>query len=60
MVAEAGRHRRPASPMGRAVLVAVCWLTPTSLLVRAGLATAISQAAWGTALILGYLNSRGR
>ncbi|WP_433790055.1 hypothetical protein [Actinoplanes sp. CA-252034] len=32
---------------------------PTSLLVRSGLATTISQAAWWTALVLGYLNSRG-
>jgi hypothetical protein len=32
---------------------------PTSLLVRSGIATMISQAGWWTALVLGYLNSRG-
>ncbi|MEV4276126.1 hypothetical protein [Actinoplanes xinjiangensis] len=44
LLRELGRHPRP----------------PTFLLVRAGLATTISQAAWWTALVLGYLNSRGR
>ncbi|WP_051797828.1 hypothetical protein [Catenuloplanes japonicus] len=31
---------------------------PTSLLVRAGLAVVISQLAWWTAFIIGYLNSQ--
>lgn len=31
---------------------------PTGLLVRAGLATTLSQAAWWTAVVIGYLNSR--
>ena len=31
---------------------------PTSLLLRAGLATALSQLAWWTAFIIGYLNSQ--
>ncbi len=33
---------------------------PTALLTRATAATLISQIAWWTAVILGYLNSRGR
>lgn len=32
---------------------------PPALLLRSALATAISQAAWWTAVVLGYLNSRG-
>jgi hypothetical protein len=31
---------------------------PTSLLFRAGLATVVSQLAWWTAFIIGYLNSQ--
>jgi hypothetical protein len=31
---------------------------PTSLLIRASLATTLSQAAWWTAVVIGYLNSR--
>lgn len=31
---------------------------PASLLIRAGLATTLSQGAWWTAVVIGYLNSR--
>jgi hypothetical protein len=31
---------------------------PMSLLIRAGLATTLSQGAWWTAVVIGYLNSR--
>ncbi|MFI1989944.1 hypothetical protein [Actinoplanes sp. NPDC020271] len=63
----------PAAPKAIAVLVvglngiyaglllsrlSRCAEPPVGLLVRAALAAAISQGAWWTAVVLGYLNSR--